>query len=157
MVIHVKKKTQEKVHTYFLNCCCLYNCFIYGNIRSTCREKRNSQQYDTNSRNSYLNSSFYLYNHRTRSAWHEPMSLLVQCCCKANGRSALWSSALIPGSISPIFYPELRREQAFVSKTCKSPGGHSISPIVYPMLHGEIKESMSADTKEIAIWITLGS
>ena len=100
---------------------------------------------------SYTESSFYLHNHRTRSGWHGPMSLLAQCYRKANGTSTLWSFALILGSISPTLYPELGREQAFVSKICNSPGGRSISLSVYPMLHGEIKENMSANWEQVRL------
>ena len=79
------------------------------------------------------------------------MSLLAQCYRKGNGTSAPCNFALIPGSISPTLYPVLGREQAFVSKICNSSGGRSISLSVYPMLHDEIKESMSAKWEQVGL------
>ena len=126
---------------------CIYHMRILGMLLFISVKTENH-----NNRFSYLrNSSFYLHNHRTRSGWLGPMSPLGQCCRKANGTSALWSSSLIPGSISPTLYPVLGREQAFVSKICNSSGGRSISTNVYPMLHGEIKENMSANWEQVGL------
>ena len=48
-------------------------------------------------------------------------------------------------------YAEPGWEQAFVSKMCNSPDGRSISPFVYPMLHGEVKENISANWEKVGL------
>ena len=70
----------------------------------------------------YLKSSFCQCSHRTRSGWLELMSLSALCSHRGNGMRSHWSSALIPGSTSPILSPELEQEQGIPSEFCYTLG-----------------------------------
>ena len=64
----------------------------------------------------YLKSSFCQRSHRTRSGWLGLLSLLALWSHRGNGMRSHWSSALIPGSTSPILSPELEQEQGIPSE-----------------------------------------
>ena len=55
-------------------------------------------------------------SHRTRSGSLGLLSLLALCSHRGNGMRSHWSSALIPGSTSPILSPELEQEQGIPSE-----------------------------------------
>ena len=66
----------------------------------------------------YLKSSLCQCSHRTRSGWLGLLSLLALWSHRGNGMRSQGSSALIPGSTSPILSPELEQEQGIPSEFC---------------------------------------
>ena len=68
--------------------------------------------------NFYLKSSLCQCSHRTRSGWLGLLSLLALWSHRGNGMRSQGSSALIPGSTSPILSPELEQEQGIPSEFC---------------------------------------